>query len=130
VALENFLSLGKVAELLGAPILSQPASKFRSGAGMSPVHKLRAGLVSVDANVILDLHLAGNIALLVELFAGRTLVSDFVMNELTKAVIELPEAEVVGLTTDDEWKFFEDLRLLHPQLGTGELGAITVARIR
>ena len=97
---------------------------------MSPVHKLRAGLVSVDANVILDLHLAGNIALLVELFAGRTLVSDFVMNELTKAVIELPEAEVVGLTTDDEWKFFEDLRLLHPQLGTGELGAITVARIR
>jgi predicted nucleic acid-binding protein len=97
---------------------------------MSPQHKLRAGAVSLDSNIILDLYLTGRLGLLVDLFAGRMLVSDFVLSELTQAAIELPGAQAISLGTDEEWQFFEQVRRRHPGMGVGEVGAITVARFR
>lgn len=97
---------------------------------MSPLHKLRAGGVSIDSNIILDLHLTASLGLLNALFAQRMLVSDFVLQELTQAAIRLPGAETVNLTTDEEWEFFRETRRRHSGLGVGEVGAITVARFR
>src|SRR5208282_1284194 len=87
-----------------ASISSKQGSKSRSGAGMSPQHKLRAGAVSLDSNIILDLYLTGRLGLLIDLFAGRMLVSDFVLSELTQAAIELPGAKAISLATDEEWQ--------------------------
>jgi predicted nucleic acid-binding protein len=96
---------------------------------MSP-HKLRAGRVSLDSNIILDLYLTTSLGLLNDLFSERMLISDFVLQELSEAAIRLPGAETVNLTTDEEWEFFRETRRRHPGLGLGEVGAITVARFR
>ena len=94
------------------------------------MHRLSSGDVSADTSVIVDFSLTDNIGLLFELFANRMLVSDFVESELAAADIELPGAKVVRLETEEEWSFLNDLRKMKPGLGTGELGALTVARFR
>ena len=94
------------------------------------MHRLSSGDVSPDTSVIVDFSLTGNVGLLLDLFTGRMLVSDFVESELAAAEIQLPDIEVVKLETDDEWTFFNDLRKMKPGLGAGELGALTVARFR
>jgi hypothetical protein len=58
------------------------------------------------------------------------LVSNFVTNELSDSNIQVNSAEVVVLSTDDEWDFLNDLRKRKQALGPGELGAITVAKFR
>jgi predicted nucleic acid-binding protein len=80
--------------------------------------------------VVVDFHLTGNLTLLEGLFAGRMLVSNFVTNELADAEIEVASAEVVVLSTDNEWDFFHNLRKRKQALGPGELGAITIAKFR
>jgi predicted nucleic acid-binding protein len=94
------------------------------------LHNLATGVVSVDASVIVDFHLAGRLALLEELFAKRLLISDFVEEELMEAHIQVTAARPVALSTAEEWEFFGDLRRRKPGLGLGELGALTVARSR
>jgi len=94
------------------------------------LHKLRSWRVSLDSSVVVDLHLTGNLMLLEGLFAGRMLVSNFVTNELADADIQVNSAELVVLSSDDEWDFFHDLRKRKQALGPGELGAITVAKFR
>ena len=92
------------------------------------MHKLRTASVSLDSSVVVDFHLTGNLPLLEGLFAGRMLVSDFVTNELSDSNIHINSAQVIALSTDDEWEFLYDLRKRKRALGPGELGAITVAR--
>ncbi len=94
------------------------------------MHRLATGVVSVDASVIVDFHLAGRLALLDELFAGRLVMSDFVEQELMEADIQLIGAQTVALSSTKEWEFFGDLRRAKPGLGLGELGALTVARFQ
>lgn len=86
--------------------------------------------VSVDSSVAVDFHRTGSTHLLQELFAGRILLSDLVERELAEAEIPIPEAEVVSLTTEEEWQFFHDVKRSRPGLGLGELGAITIAWAR
>lgn len=94
------------------------------------MHKLRSASVSLDSSVVVDFYLIGNLLLLERLFAGRMLVSNFVMNELSDSNIQVNSAEVVVLSADDEWDFLNDLRKRKQALGPGELGAITVAKFR
>src|SRR5213593_696697 len=56
------------------------------------------------------------------------LLSDFVEAELLEAAIHFEGVEVVKLETDQEWNFYARVR--KPGLGTGELGALTVAQFR
>lgn len=91
------------------------------------MHKLATGVVSVDASVIVDFHLAGRLALFEELFSGRLLISDFVEQELMEADIRLTAAQTVALSSTAEWDFFGNVRRRKPGLGLGELGALTVA---
>ena len=77
----------------------------------------------------MDFHLTGNLPLFERLFAGRMLLSDLVEEEITEAEIHLQGAEIISLTTDEEWQFLGELRRSKPALGSGELGALTVARI-
>jgi predicted nucleic acid-binding protein len=94
------------------------------------LHKLRSTKVSLDASVVVDFHLTGNLPLLEGLFAGRMLISNFVTEELADADIQVHSAEEVVLSAGDEWDSFHDLRKRRRTLGPGELGAITVARFR
>jgi len=86
--------------------------------------------VSVDSSVVVDFYLTGNLAVLEGLFPGRMLVSDFVTTELSRSDIQPGSARVVTLSTDEEWAFFNDLRMRKRALGSGELGAISVAHFR
>lgn len=94
------------------------------------MHQLSSGKLSLDANVVVDFYLTGNLVLLGELFGGRMLLSDFVERELAEAQIGLQEAEVVKLTTDAELQLFDSIRRSDPRLGAGEIGALTVAKLR
>jgi len=58
------------------------------------------------------------------------LLSDFVEAELLEAAIHFEGVEVVKLETDQEWNFYARVRKTKPGLGTGELGALTVAQFR
>ena len=49
------------------------------------MHRLSSGDVSLDTCVIVDFSLTGKIGLLLDLFVGRMLVSDFVESELAAA---------------------------------------------
>ena len=94
------------------------------------MHRLSSGAVSPDTSVIVDFSLTSQLRLLLDLFADRMLLSDFVEAELAPAGIKLAEVEVVKLDSDEQWDFFNDLRKAKPGLGAGELGALTVARFR
>ena len=94
------------------------------------MHRLSSGPVTPDTSVIVDFSLTNNVDLFRELFGGRILLSDFVESELAAADMELPGVDVVRIERDDEWTFFLGLRKTKPGLGSGELGALTVARFR
>ena len=93
------------------------------------MHPLDSGRFSFDANSVVDFAKTTKLPLLDELFIGRALVSDFVVNELAAAQIEWTQAEKVTLTTESELQLFADIRRNNPPLGAGEVGAITVARL-
>jgi predicted nucleic acid-binding protein len=86
--------------------------------------------VSFDANVVADFELTGNTHILEQVLKGRMLISDFVQDELRRANINFSPARVIALTTEEQLELLEELRQGHPGLGLGELGAITVARVR
>lgn len=86
--------------------------------------------VSFDSNVVVDFDVTGNVPLLEQLLPGRMLISDFVEAELRKANITFSPAQIVELTTEEHLELLEELRRLNPQLGLGDLGAISVAKIR
>jgi len=94
------------------------------------LHRLSSGDVSLDTSVILDFNSTDRLDLLLDVFAGRMLLSDFVQAELASTGIKLSDFEVVKLDSDEQWNFFNDLRKAKPGLGAGELGALTVARFR
>ena len=94
------------------------------------MHRLSSGDVSLDTSVILDFSATDRLDLLLDVFAVRMLLSDFVEAELAPTGIKLSGVEVVKLDSDEQWDFFNDLRKAKPGLGTGELGALTVARFR
>jgi predicted nucleic acid-binding protein len=94
------------------------------------LRSLDSGEFSFDANSIVDFVKTATLPLLDRLFEGRALVSDFVVNELAAASIEWKSANVVTLTSEEELQLFEDIRKNNPPLGAGEVGAITVARLR
>lgn len=94
------------------------------------MHRLSTTSVSLDSSVVLDFEHSSSLDLLRRLFLGRMLVSDFVEHELGAASILLPGAEIIALTSDDDWQFFDELREGRPGLGLGESGAIAVARCR
>lgn len=91
---------------------------------------LDSGEFSFDANSIVDFVKTATLPLLDQLFEGRALVSDFVVNELFAASIEWKSAKVVVLASQSELQLFEEIRQNNPPLGAGEVGAITVARLR
>jgi predicted nucleic acid-binding protein len=94
------------------------------------LHRLSSTSVSLDSSVVLDFERSGSLELLRRLFVGRTLISDFVEYELGAASILLPDAEVIALTSEADWQFFEQMREGRPGLGLGESGAMAVARCR
>jgi predicted nucleic acid-binding protein len=94
------------------------------------LRSLDSGEFSFDANSIVDFVKTATLPLLDRLFERRALVSDFVVNELAAASIEWKSANVVTLTSEEELQLFEDIRKNNPPLGAGEVGAITVARLR
>jgi predicted nucleic acid-binding protein len=77
-----------------------------------------------------DFERSGSLDVLQRLFRGRILVSDFVEHELNVTSITLPDAEVIALTSDEDWQFFIQLREGRPGLGLGETGAMAVARCK
>jgi predicted nucleic acid-binding protein len=94
------------------------------------LHPLDSGEFSFDTNSIVDFVKTGNLSLLDRLFESRAVISDFVVNELAAASIEWKQAQVVMLADESELQLFEDIRRNNPSLGAGEIGAITVARLR
>jgi predicted nucleic acid-binding protein len=94
------------------------------------LHPLDSGEFSFDANSIVDFVKTATLPLLDQLFQGRALISDFVVNELAAASIDWKHAEVVVLRDESELQLFENIRRNNPPLGAGEVGAITVARLR
>jgi predicted nucleic acid-binding protein len=94
------------------------------------LHPLDSGEFSFDANSIVDFVKTATLPLLDRLFQGRALISDFVVNELAAASIDWKHAEVVVLRDESELQLFENIRRNNPPLGAGEVGAITVARLR
>ena len=86
--------------------------------------------VSFDACVATDFDLTGNSDLLLDLFADRVIVSDFVKEELKKANITFSIAKVISMTQEEIETVFEEIRRRNPRLGVGEIGAISVAQIR
>jgi predicted nucleic acid-binding protein len=94
------------------------------------LHPLDSGEFSFDANSIVDFVKTATLPLLDRLFQGRALISDFVVNELAAARIDWKHAEVVVLRDESELQLFENIRRNNPPLGAGEVGAITVARLR
>jgi predicted nucleic acid-binding protein len=86
--------------------------------------------VSFDSNVVADFELTGNTTILEQILKGRMLISDFVQDELRRANINFSPARVIALTTEEQLELLEELRRGHPGLGLGELGAITIARVR
>jgi len=93
------------------------------------LHKLHAAPVSIDASVALDFHLTNSFEILVELFAGKMLMSDFVKNELPKTM-DLRETTIVPLANTTEWELLEKLKKEKRGLGLGEIGAIVIAKTR
>jgi predicted nucleic acid-binding protein len=93
------------------------------------LHPLDSGKWSFDANSVVDFSRTTNLALLDQLFIGRALMSDFVVNELAAAHIEWKQAETIRLIPESELQLFADVRTNNPPLGVGEVGAITVARL-
>ena len=94
------------------------------------MHPLDKGEYSFDSNSVVDFVKTATVPLLDTLFAGRALLSDFVVRELADAEIEWKQPQVVPLTTESELQMFEDIRRNNPPLGAGEVGAIAVARLR
>jgi predicted nucleic acid-binding protein len=94
------------------------------------LHLLNSGEFSVDSNVVADFFLVGQLDLFCELLQGRLLASDFVINELEKANIRLPRADVVTLVAEGELAVFDSIRKNNLPLGTGEIGSLTVANLR
>jgi predicted nucleic acid-binding protein len=92
------------------------------------LHRLAIDRVSLDSSVIVDFHLVGVLTLLEDLFSGRLLISDFVRKELVDATLQLNGSGIIALSTDEEWEFFRKLKQGWPGLGSGELGALCVAR--
>lgn len=93
------------------------------------MHRLGSRELSFDANCVIDFAKTANLALLDQLFNGRILLSDFVAEELARAGIEWKQARTVVLS-ESELQLFEDIRRNNPPLGIGEIGAITIARLR
>ncbi len=94
------------------------------------MHLLSSGEFSVDSNVVADFFLVGKLDLLCGLLQGRLFASDFVLNELEEAGISLPCAEAVTLSAEEELALFDGIRKDNPPLGAGEVGALTVAKLR
>lgn len=94
------------------------------------MHPLDSGEFSFDANSIVDFVKTVTLPLLNRLFENRALVSDFVVNELGAAQIEWKQARVIVLETEAELQMFQDVRRNNPPLGSGEVGAISVAKVR
>jgi predicted nucleic acid-binding protein len=94
------------------------------------LHPLEQGEYSFDSNSVVDFVKTARISLLDSLFAGRALLSDFVAQELADAQIEWKQAQVVPLTTEPELQLFDDIRRNNRALGSGEVGAITIAKLR
>ncbi len=94
------------------------------------MHLLSSGEFSVDSNVVADFFLVGKLDLLCGLLQGRLLASDFVLNELEEASISLPCAEAITLSAQEELSLFDAIRKNNPPLGAGEVGALTVAKLR
>ena len=94
------------------------------------MHLLSSGQFSIDSNVVADFFLVGKLDLLCELFQGRLLASDFVLNELEEASIKLPCADAVTLSAEEELALFDAIRKNNPPLGAGEVGALTIAKLR
>jgi predicted nucleic acid-binding protein len=94
------------------------------------LHLLSSGEYSIDSNVVADFFLVAKLDLLCDLFRGRLLASDFVVSELAEANIELGRAETVRLVTEAELELFDAIRRNNPPLGAGEIGALTVAKLR
>ena len=78
------------------------------------MHRLSSGDVSLDTSVILDFNSTDRLDLLLDVFAGRMLLSDFVQAELASTGIKLSDFEVVKLDSDEQWNFFNDLRKAKP----------------
>lgn len=91
------------------------------------MHKLHAASVSVDSSVALDFHLTNSFEILVELFEGKMLMSDFVKNELPNTM-DLRGTTIVPLAQTAEWELLEKLKKEKRGLGLGEIGAIVVAK--
>lgn len=91
------------------------------------MHKLHAASVSVDSSVALDFHLTKSFEILVELFEGKMLMSDFVKNELPDTM-DLRGTTIVPLAQTAEWELLEKLKKEKRGLGLGEIGAIVVAK--
>ena len=72
--------------------------------------------------------MCGEMNLLTSLFAGRLMISDFVEDEIGKANISIPDATITPLTSEDELLSLSQLKQSYPNLGIGEIGAITVAK--
>jgi predicted nucleic acid-binding protein len=94
------------------------------------LHPLDSGEFSFDANSIVDFVKTASLPLLDRLFDRRALISDFVVNELAAASIEWKQGEAVVLRDESELQLFENIRRNNPPLGAGEVGAITVAKLR
>ena len=73
------------------------------------MHKLDAALLSIDSSVALDFHLTKSIDVLVELFEGKMLCSDFVKNQLPPTITFTP-LRIVGLQESTEWELFNTLK--------------------
>ncbi len=91
------------------------------------MHRLSITRVSLDSSVVVDFQRSGSLDTLERVFSGRLLVSDFVQDELDRASIAMPSAEVVALVSEEDWERFQRLREGRPGLGLGESGAIVVA---
>ena len=94
------------------------------------MHPLEQGEYSFDSNSVIDFFKTATLPLLDSLFAGRALLSDFVVRELADAQIEWRQAQVIPLSTEPELQLFDDIRRNNRALGSGEVGAITIAKLR
>jgi len=94
------------------------------------LHPLEQGEYSFDSNSVIDFFKTATLPLLDSLFAGRALLSDFVVRELADAQIEWRQAQVIPLSTEPELQLFDDIRRNNRALGSGEVGAITIAKLR
>src|SRR5262245_32734273 len=82
----------------------------------------------MDSSVILDFHLTNSAEVLVELFEGRMLLSDFVQLTLPPT-IRIAGTQIVPIGPQD-WTLFEQLKKANKALGAGEIGATVIAKNR